>query len=260
MKGLIADFKKHSFLLSYLITKDFKVKYRRSVLGIAWSVLNPLFMMIIVSLVFSHVFRADIGDYPYPVYLILGQTLFNFLSESTTSAMQSVMQSASLIKKVYIPKYIFPLHKVTFSFVNFAISLIAVVLVMIYYRVAISPVIFLSVLLIALFYCFCLGLGLLLSAVAVFFRDMLHIYSIFLTAWMYFTPVFYTVDQLPETLRTVMNFNPMYHYVTFFRDCVLFAQMPSLSQFAYCIGFSLIMLLVGAFVFVKKQDKFILYI
>ena len=260
MKSFIADFKKHSFLLKYLITKDFKVKYRRSVLGIAWSVLNPLFMMIIVSLVFSHVFRADIGDYPYPVYLILGQTLFNFLSESTSSSMQSVIMSASLIKKVYIPKYIFPLHKVTFSFVNFAVSLIAVVLVMIYFRVHITPLILLAFLLIALFYFFCLGLGLLLSSLAVFFRDTLHIYSIFLTAWMYFTPIFYTIDQLPASLKTVMNFNPMYHYVTFFRDCVLFAKMPSLSQFAFCAGFSLIMMLIGSIAFIKKQDKFILYI
>lgn len=260
MKKFIADFKKHSFLLNYLITKDFKVKYRRSVLGIAWSVLNPLFMMVIVSLVFSHVFRADIGDFPYPVYLILGQTLFNFLSESTSSAMQSVIASASLIKKVYIPKYIFPLHKVTFSFVNFAISLIAVAIVMIYFRVRITPLILLSLLLIVLFYFFCLGLGLLLSSLAVFFRDTLHIYSIFLTAWMYFTPVFYTVEQLPDTLKAVMNFNPMYHYITFFRDCVLFARMPSLSQFVFCLGCSALAMLFGVFAFVKKQDKFILYI
>ena len=269
--GFIKEMKKHGFLLSYLITKDFKIKYRRSVLGIAWSVLNPLFMMLIVSTVFKVVFRIDLKGYSYPVYVIIGQTMFNFLSEATNSSMQSILQSASLIKKVYIPKCIFPLQKVSFAFVNFAVSMVAVLIVGLIERVGISWHIVLLPLLLIVFYFFCLGLGLILSVLAVFFRDTLHIYGILLTAWMYLTPVFYTLENIGikegadasfwmAFIEKVFIFNPMCQYITVFRDLVLFHRTPDMLSIILCVGYALIFMLLGILVFSKKQDKFILHI
>lgn len=271
MLRFIKEFKKHSFLLEYLITRDFKVKYRRSVLGVAWSILNPLFMMLVVSAVFSIIIRVNIEPYSYLVYVILGQTMFNFLSESTNTAMQSILASSALIKKVYIPKYIFPLQKVTFSFVNFLISMVAVIIVGVIEGIGVSWHIALVPLLFILFYFFCLGLGLLLSCFTVFFRDTLHIYGILLTAWTYFTPIFYTLDSLgmyksedalwwQVIAVKIFEYNPMYQYINMFRNIVLFHTTPSLKETLLCIIYAVISLALGALVFTKKQDKFILHI
>ncbi len=272
MRQFFKEFKKHSFLLQYLITKDFKVKYRRSVLGIAWSVLNPLFMMIIVSAVFGLVFTGrlqELEGLSFPVYVILGQTMFNFLSESTTNAMQSIVTSASLIKKVYIPKYIFPLERVSFAFVNFAVSMVAVILVGIFEGIGISWHVLLTPVLFVFFYIFCLGLGLLLAAMTVFFRDTVHIYGIVLTAWNYLTPVFYSLGSiglsgeltgLKGVFAKLLTVNPMYNYITVFRKLVLFHDTPTLMEVVYCVGFALLFMALGILVFRKKQDKFILYI
>lgn len=271
LRKFLADFKKHSFLLQYLITKDFKIKYRRSVLGIAWSVLNPLFMMIVVSTVFQIVIKANIGDYCYPVYVILGQTMFAFLTDATNSAMTSILSASALIKKVYIPKYIFPLEKVSFAFVNFIISMVAVILVGLFFRIKITFLVLLTPLLFIVFYFFCLGLGLLLSVITVFFRDMVHIQSIILTAWMYLTPIFYDISLLvgdgalgkvwwQRIVIRLFEYNPMYQYINCFRNLVLFGRMPTLTEVGLCVGYAALALVIGAFAFNKKQDKFILYI
>lgn len=267
----IKEMKKHGFLLEYLIARDFKIKYRRSVLGIAWSVLNPLFMMLIVSTVFKVVFRINLEGYSYPVYVIIGQTMFNFLSEATNTSMQSILVSASLIKKVYIPKYIFPLEKVSFSFVNFAVSMVAVIIVGLIENIGISWHILLVPLLLITFYFFCLGLGLVLSVLAVFFRDTLHIYGIILTAWMYLTPVFYTLDNIGIRdgvnasfwrmfIEKVFIFNPMCQYITVFRDLVLYHRMPGILSILLCVGYAAVIMLLGTLFFAKKQDEFILHI
>ena len=164
---------KHSlFVLKSLVSKDFKLKYRRSILGVLWSVLNPLLMMIVLSAVFSFMFRFQIEN--YPLYLILGQVLFSLMTDATTSAMTSIIDASPLLKKVRVEKMVFPLEKVVFGLVNFAISLIAVLAVMVFFqviptwRVLLIPVMLIFVSL------FCVGLGLLLSSLAVFFRDVIH--------------------------------------------------------------------------------------
>lgn len=250
--------KRDAFILSSLVGKDFKLKYRRSVLGVLWSVLNPLFMMIILSVIFSNFFRFQIED--FPVYLILGQTLFSFMSEATSSAMASIIDSAPLIKKIRINKAIFPLEKTTFALVNFAISLIAVILVMLFFKIAPTlNMLLLPVLLLCVFV-FSLGLGLLLAALAVLFRDIVHLWSVFITAWTYFTPIFYPVDILPDWTLPIMECNPMYHYIVFFREIMLYGTTPSLTQFAICMGFALAALILGSLVFMRLQKKFILYV
>lgn len=252
------SFKRDWFILRSLVSKDFKLKYRRSVLGVLWSVLNPLLMMIVLTVVFSTVFRFSIEN--FPLYLILGQTLFTFMSDATSSAMSSIISSASLIKKIRISKMLFPLEKVCFALLNFAISLIAVVAVMLFFRIPPTVNLLLLPVLLAMVFMFSLGLGLLLAALSVFFRDVMHLWSVVLTAWTYATPLFYPVDILPEWAVPIMNANPMYYYVSYFREIALYGATPSLEQTLICLAFAAGALVLGYAVFRKQEKKFILYV
>lgn len=254
---------KNRFILKQLVTKDFKRKYRRSVLGIAWSVLNPLMMMIVMSVVFSFVFRADIEN--YPLYLILGNITFSFMSESTSQALMSFIDAAPLLKKVRVSRFVFPVQKVLFALVNFTFSLVAVALVMLWFRVVPTwHIIWLPVCLFLLVL-FCSGIGLIVGSLAVFFRDVVHLWSVVLTAWTYLTPIFWVPTQLaangaPTWVMSIVELNPMYGFVTFMRDIFLWNQNPSMQTLGLCVFWAVIMLGIGILVFRKTQHKFILYI
>ena len=254
---------KNRFILKQLVTKDFKRKYRRSVLGIAWSVLNPLMMMIVMSVVFSFVFRADIEN--YPLYLILGNITFSFMSESTSQALMSFIDAAPLLKKVRVSRFVFPVQKVLFALVNFTFSLVAVALVMLWFRVMPTwHIIWLPVCLFLLVL-FCSGIGLIVGSLAVFFRDVVHLWSVILTAWTYLTPIFWVPTQLaangaPAWVMSIVELNPMYGFVTFMRDIFLWNQNPSMQTLGLCVFWAVIMLGIGILVFRKTQHKFILYI
>lgn len=252
-------FERNWFTLTSLISRDFKLKYRRSVLGVVWSVLNPLLMMCVLAAVFSFFLRfAEIEH--YPLYLILGNTLFGVMSDSTSTAMMSIIESSSLIKKIRIEKMIFPLEKVLFALVNFCLALIAVAAVMIFFQVVPTLNILFLPLLLVYVLLFSAGLSLLLSALAVFFRDVCHLWSVVITAWTYATPLFYPVDILPEWMMAVEQFNPMYHYVTYFRDIALWGVNPGLQENLICFGFAAVTFAVGFLVFKKLQKRFILYV
>lgn len=252
------SWKHNSFVLTTLVSKDFKLKYRRSVLGVLWSVLNPLLMMLVLSAVFSFMFRFSIEN--FPLYLILGNILFTMMANSTSAAMTSIIEAAPLIKKIRVEKLVFPLEKVIFELVNFAISLIAVALVMAYYQVGpTSNLVFLPLLLIYMII-FCTGLGLLLSALAVFFRDTVHLWGVIITAWTYATPLFYPADMLEGWMQQIMMFNPMYHYVTYFRDIMMWNINPGGMENLVCLGMAVATFAVGLLVFRKSERKFILYV
>lgn len=250
--------KQNRFILTTLVNKDFKLKYRRSILGVLWSLLNPLLMMIILSAVFSYMFRFSIEH--FPVYLILGQTLFSLMNDSAGSGMNSIIESAPLIKKIRISKIIFPIEKVLFSLVNFAISLIAVLGVIFFFRIPLTMnVLFLPLLLLYMLL-FCTGLALFLSSLAVFFRDILHLWSVLTTAWMYATPIFYPLSLLPDFLQQAMVANPMYQYISYFRDIMMNSVCPSLETNLICFAMGLITFIVGLTVFRRTEHKFILYV
>lgn len=254
----VSEMQHSMFVLRELVSKDFKLKYRRSVLGVIWSVLNPLLMMIVLTAVFSYMFRFSIEN--YPLYLIIGNTLFSLMSNSTNGAMRSIMDSAPLIKKVKINKIVFPLEKVIFELVNFLLSLIAVALVMLFFRIAPTiNLIFLPLLLVYMVL-FCSGLGMLLASLVVFFRDVEYLWGVVITAWTYLTPLFYPADLWPEWLAAIEQFNPMYHYVTYFRDILLWNITPSLALNAACAAFAVITFAVGYLVFSKTERKFILHV
>lgn len=255
----LGGFYKYRFLMQQLVTKDVKLKYRRSFLGYLWSILNPLMVMVIMVIVFSNMFRSDIEN--FPVYLIIGQTLFNFMSESTNQAIFSITGNAALLKKTYVPKYVFTVSKVTSSFVNTLFALGALVIVFIVCRVTPNIYYLMIPLILLQEYIFCLGLGMLLAQGAVFFRDIQYIYNAIITGWTYLTPLFYPITLLSDTLRwAVQTFNPMYFYVTEFRQIVLEGRMPDMYLIIAGTGAAFIALAIGTWAFLKTQDKFILYI
>lgn len=258
MKIYIEAFKKYRYLLEDLVSKDFKLKYRRSVLGFLWSILNPLLMMLVITAVFSNMFKNDI-EY-FPVYYLCGFLIFNFVIEATNGALTSIVQSGYLIKKVYIPKYIFPLEKSTFALVNVAFSLVAVLLVIFITKMPIKPTILLIPIPILYTFIFSTGLGLILASLNTFFRDTGHLYSVWTTAWMYLTPLFYPLEIIPDTIKSFIYYNPLYYFVTYFRQLVIDGTIPGLEMNLICIEFSLFFLIAGLLIFKRKQDKFILYI
>ena len=254
----LKKFWKYKGLLKELVSRDLKVKYRRSALGYVWSVLNPLLMMIVISIVFSHMFRFDIEN--YTIYLLTGQLIYNFFSESTNLSMTSILWSGGLIRKVYLPKYIFPLSRTLSAFVNLLFSLVAIVIMLVITQTKITPVILLFPLPLFYLLLICIGIGLILSVVAVYFRDMLHLYGVFLTALTYLTPIFYPVKALPEYAVTILKFNPLFHIVNMFRDIVLYGNIPTFRANAICLGMGIIFLGLGLIIFKKKQDNFVMFL
>ncbi len=249
---------KYKSLLHNLISRDIKVKYRRSFLGILWSVLNPLFTMAVMTVVFTKMLRFQI---PYfPIYYLTGQLIFNFFSESTSSAMASIVSNSALIKKVYIPKYIFPLERILFGLVNLGFSFIAVCIMLIFVPVPLSWTMLLSVIPIVYTFVFALGMGMALAALAVFFRDLFHLYGVVITAWSFLTPIFYPVDIIPSQWMFMLECNPLYHFVSYFRNVFMYGTIPPLSENLVCMGMALVMLIIGMLIFRKMQDKFVLYL
>lgn len=267
IKSLLSNFKRYSFLMSQLISRDFKVKYKRSVLGVLWSILQPILMMTVMAVVFSQMFKFKVEGINYLVYLMTGIIMFNYFSDATNNAMTSVVFNFGLINKVYIPKYIFPIAKCLFSGINFVLTLIPwfAIILLSYFGLGeytchlniwyiLIPYIFVCLFL------FSLGIGMILSCVSVFLRDMFYIYSIILTIWNYLTPVFYSIEILPEKLQSIFKLNPLYLYITGVRSIVLAGERPSLIQLGSMALVSLVTLLIGLVVFRKKQDKFIYYV
>lgn len=256
---------RYKYLLWDLVSKDIKTKYRRSVLGVLWSILNPLLMMAVLTTVFSTIIRVNVEG-GFALFYLTGYIMFNFISEATGFALYTITSAAPLIKKVYIPKYVFPLEKCIFSFVNMLFSLIAFVIVFVAFCFAgkVTPHITMLLFPIPMIYIFffCFGLCLILSAMMVFFRDIGHIWGILLTVWMYLSPIIYPLDTgiLPEKLIKFINLNPLTHYITYFRNVMIYGRVPTLPDNLICIGYSLAVFLFGIAVFRKKQDKFVLHI
>lgn len=258
MKKYIENFQKFSPLLKELVTRDVKIKYRKSVLGVFWTLLNPLLMMLVLSIVFSNLFRFGVEN--YPVYILSGQVIFNFFSESTSSAMTSVLNNAQLIKKIYIPKYLFTFARISSSVINIMASFSALLLVMILMRMELHYTMFLGIIPILCLVILSTGVGLILATVTVKFRDIMHLYSVFLTALTYLMPVIYPISFLEGTpwVYMLVRLNPLTIILTMFRELVIYGTIPSIVSFVAAFGVSFGALAIGLVVFYKNQDKFIL--
>lgn len=252
---------KYKDLIIELVKRDIKLKYRRSFLGYLWSVLNPLLIMIVLTVVFSTMFSKNIEN--YPVYLLTGRMLYDFLKSSTNGAMKSVTGNASLMKKVKVPKYIFTLSKITSCLVDTVLAMGALFIVMIatgarfYWQILLFPIVILQI------YVFCCGLGFLLAELNVFFRDIQYIYSAVTTAWLYLTPIIYPIERLdkqPVLQYAITHFNPLYYYVNQFRSLIYYGEIPSARMFVGGWIMAFLMLVIGVYFFQRSKNKFILYI
>lgn len=260
LKHTFADFWKYRYLLQNLILRDFKLKYRRSALGVAWSVLNPLLTCLVMWAVFGALFnQRGNGIENFAVFLIIGQLMFNFFRESTSMAMESVLRNAPLLRKVYIPKYIFPLEKICFALVNCFFSLIALALVMLITWTPVARTALLAVVPLALLFFFSLGIGLLLSCVYVFFRDIMHMWEVFCTLLVYGSAIFYDPSQMDGWVQLVIKFNPIYHYITAIRSCILWGTGLEGERLLVCALCAVVSMALGVFAFKKHQDNFVLY-
>lgn len=250
--------KKYRYLIRQLISRDFKTKYKRSVLGVFWSFLNPLLIMVVQYVVFSTIFKTNISN--YPVYLLIGIVMFNYFSEACGMTLMSILSNAPLITKVYVPKYIYPVSRVLSSAVNLLISLVPLSCLIIFTGTPITAAYLLLLFELVCLIVFCLGLGMLLASSMVFFRDTQFLWSVLSMIWMYATPIFYPESILPQQFIGVLKINPLYYFIKFARICIINGVSPEPIMYVQCALWALGMLAVGAAVFKKTQDKFILYI
>ena len=249
---------KYKFLIKQLVERDFKSKYKRSTLGVCWSLLYPVLLMAVQYVIFSTIFRANIEN--YPVYLLSASVLFTFFSDSVGAGLMAIVGNASLITKVYVPKYIYPVSKVLSTGINLVLSMVPLLIVVLITGGKITraylliPFVFLCILI------FCIGMSFLLSASMVFFRDTQFLWSVVTMLWMYATPMFYPESVIPERWSIILTANPMYHYISFLRTILMRGISPNIMEYLYCMGLSLLVLGAGVFVYKKTQDKFVLYI
>ncbi len=251
-----AAFQRYKFLIKQLVLRDFKTKYKRSVLGILWSFLNPLLTMTVQYIVFSTIFRSDIPN--FALYLLTGIVCFNFFSEASSMALMSIVGNAPLITKVYVPKYIYPLSRVLSSSINLLFSLIPLLAVMLITGAPLRPALLLLPFGLICLFLFSLGIGLLLSTAMVFFRDTQFLWGVVSMLWMYLSPIIYPESIIPVKFLTLYKCNPLYHIIRFIRIILMDGISPEPKAYGLCIIASAVPLIIGAVVFKKNQDKFVL--
>lgn len=254
----VKKFLRYRYLLSELVKKDIKLKYRRSYLGIIWTLLEPLLTMLVLTIVFSGFYGKD--DKTFPVYILTGRLLYTFFNNSTKAATKSIRSNAGMIKKVYVPKYIYPFSTICSNFIFFLISLIVLVAVSLVLGVYPTKYIVFSVVPLILLFVMTTGVSLILATLAVFFRDMEYLWSIVSMLIMYCSAIFYAPERVMKTgYGWILSINPLYAVIVNFRDAV-FGRPLDINALIYASCFSLGSLLVGLLVFYKEQDKFILNI
>lgn len=264
-------FKKYRNLLGELTKKDVKLKYRSSWLGILWSFFQPLLNMIVLSVVFGGIFGKRGGDVIcYPIYLFTGRLLFSFFTTSTKQAMISFRRNQAIIKKVYVPKYMYPLSSILSSFVNFAISLLCLVCVWIFFKtthisgggnLSITPYALLCIVPMILLLMFSVGVGLILSVVSVYFRDIEYIWDVLCQLLFYMVPIIYHIDTIEtEWIVNVIKINPLYSMIEIFRSCILYGEIMDWHMLVYAAVIAVCALIIGIVFFNWKSDDIIYHL
>lgn len=258
IQKLIINVKKNYYLLIVLVKRDISKKYKDSFLGLLWTFFNPLMNMAVMSVIFSTIFKKNIEN--YPVYMLSGRVFYDFFSKATSEALKSIPGASPIIKKIYVPKYILTFSKVVSNFVTSAISLLALVVVMLVTGAEFSSALLIVPLLFLTFFVFATGVGFMVATADVFFRDMEHIYGILMMIVMYFSAIFYPAEIIPEQFQVILWINPMFKFVEAFRAPIYYGVLPDFNTMIYCITTSLIAFVIGAILFKKNQDKFIYYL
>lgn len=242
-------------LIVQFVARAIKTRYKRSILGVVWTMLNPLLTMIVLTLVFSQLFRIQIEN--FPVYVLSGQLVWLLFANSTSAAMGDMIWSGDLVRRIYMPKSIFAVSAVGTGLVNFVLSLLPLLLISLMLGVKLSLALLIWPLIILLLGLFSLGMGLLLSTVTVYFADMLPVYSVLLTIWLYATPVIYPLEIVPVEWCWLFRLNPMYYFVEAFREPLLSQQIPSGEIWLPAIVFSLVVVLLGGLIFTSRSGEYV---
>lgn len=245
-------------LLGELILRNIKTRYKRSVMGVAWTMLNPLLTMLVLYVVFSQIFAFSVPN--YPVYLLSGLLLWNFFAQSTVAAMRELVWSGGLLQRIFIPRALFAVAAMGTGLVNLLLALVPLAIIGLITGVQLSiALLFLPVSLL-LAGMFALGIGLGLSTLAVFFTDILDMYQIVLLAWMYLTPIFYPIEILAPKFHWLIAANPMYYILECFRMPIYLGVIPDGSIIANAVITATLSLLLGGWLFARKSDEFAYYI
>jgi ABC-type polysaccharide/polyol phosphate export permease len=246
---------KYRNLVVQFARRDILTRYKRSVLGVGWTMLNPLGTMLILTIVFSRAFGQSQPG--YAVYVLSGLVAWNFFSQSTNAAIVHLVWGGSLLRRIYVPRTVFAVSAIGTALINIGLSLIPLIIVMLIVKVPIRwtflfvpvPILFLTM--------FSLGVGLLISTVAIYYSDVAEMYAIFLTAWMYLSPVIYTPEILPEMYRLwIVRLNPMYHLINLFRAPIYLGEIPGMREIIICASIAIISLFIGWMAFTSKADEF----
>lgn len=241
-------------LIQQLIRRDVLTRYKRSVLGIAWTMLNPLGMMIILSVAFSRMFNAVPS---YPAYVLSGLIMWNFFSQTTTASMVNLVWGGGILHRIYIPRTSFALAAIGTGMVNQGFAILPLLLVMLVTGTPYHWTMLLFPLPVVLTACFALGIGLLLSTFAIYFPDVAEMYQIFILGWFYLTPVIYPESILPAEYRYwLTHLNPMYYMVRLFRLMFYEGRLPLWNELWPPVVISLTVLAIGWYVFSLKSDEF----
>ena len=255
---MLKKLKQYQFLFEELVKRDFKKKYKRTVLGMAWSVLSPLLTLLVMRLVFTNFFGR--GMEHYTTYLFCGNLVYSYFNESTTQGMSSLVNNASIFTKVNVPKYLFLFSKNVQTLINFGITLCVFFVFCILDHVTFTWRFVLLLYPIALLLVFNIGVGLILSALFVFFKDIQYLWSVFTMLLMYMSAIFYTIDSFPEMIQNVFLINPVYLFIRYFRKIVLDATIPSVWFHLLMLADAVVVLGIGALIYKKYNHKFLYYV
>ena len=258
IKNLKNKYLENKFLFSELVKRDFKKKYKRTYLGMLWSVLSPLLTLLVMRIVFTNFFGR--GMEHYTTYLFCGNIIFSFFNDATSGGMGALMGNASIFSKINVPKYLFLFSKIVSSLINFGLTFVVFLLFCAIDGVAFTPYFLFLLYPIICIIIFNIGVGLILSALFVFFRDIQYLWSVFTMLLMYMSAIFYTVDGYSETVRMIFHINPIFVYIKYFRMIVLNGELPSWWMHLLAAGYALIAFLIGALIYKKNNHKFLYYV
>ena len=255
---MLEKIRKYRFLFEELVKRDFKTKYKRSVLGALWSVLSPLLHLLVMRLVFTHFFGRGIAH--YTTYLFCGNLLFSYFNESTGQGMMSLVGNANIFTKVNVPKYLFLLSKNVQTLINFGLTLCVFFVFCAFDGITFTWKFLWLIYPVVLLLVFNVGLGLILSALFVFFRDIQYLWGVFTQMLMYVSAIFYSIDTFPDTVRNLFLLNPMYLFIRYFRKIVIEATVPSVWFHLLMAFDALAVLAIGCLVYKKKNTRFLYYL
>ena len=255
---MLQKIKQYHFLFTELVKRDFTKKYKRTVLGMAWSVLSPLMTLLIMWLVFSNFFGNTMKH--YVIYLFTGQLVFAYFTDSTNLCMNALVTNASIFTKVNVPKYLFLLSQNVSSLINFCLTLI-----LLFIFSAIDGVTFTWKFLTLLYPITCLitfnvGMGMILSAFFVFFQDMQYLWGVVTQLLMWMSAIFYTIEGFSYKIQLLFLANPIYLYIRYFRKIILDGVIPTPQFHLLGAAYALIALALGTYVYRKYNHEFLYYV